>query len=78
MSNPAINQTPAEAHNYRGFLIVRNDCGSYNVSAINCFSTPSLKTAKAAIDRALYERATAHYARVQVAIQTLQNLPEVK
>jgi hypothetical protein len=35
---------------YKGFEIVRNEFGTFNVSTINCFATPSVTSAMKAID----------------------------
>lgn len=36
---------------YKGFTIKQNEYGTFSVPVINCFATPTIKTAQAAIDR---------------------------
>ena len=35
---------------HRGYTIVRNEYGYFNVPAINCWATPTIASAKRAID----------------------------
>ena len=39
-----------QTEKYNGFTIEQNCYGWFNVTAINCFSTPSVDSAKRAID----------------------------
>jgi hypothetical protein len=36
--------------NYKGFTIERNECGFFNIPTINCFSSPSVESARRAIE----------------------------
>ncbi len=47
MENMKIRHT----EKYHGFEIEENACKWFNVKAINCWSSPTIASAKAAIDR---------------------------
>ena len=61
---------PSENILYRGFAIKQNDYGTFNVPTINCFSTPTVESAKAAIDR--YEERKAEH--LKTAVREVQML----